>query len=301
MSGDLSTDSTGRSLLLAEARADAVRASECWGLPFAGQRWSGSMGAERGRRSGHSLEFDDHRGYVLGDDLRHMNWNVYARTAQHVLKVFREEVSPLVDVLVDGSCSMVITPQKERRVRALVEWVKISAKSSAASQRVWFGKAHTIEVLYGEMGGEDLEWKGEVCEVSDREGETLGAGVMWRRGAMRVIVTDCLWAGDPGAWLGMMARDAGEVLLLVPYVAEESDPRWSGGIEFVDSESGEVRIQRVDSGVLESYRSAYRRHFRLWEEEARRRSIRFLRVGCEAALVDEFAAAGVLAGVVQSR
>jgi hypothetical protein len=247
------------------------------------------------------LEFDDHRGYAFGDDLRHMNWNVYARTGQHVLKVFREEVSPLVDVLVDGSRSMVITPRKERRVRALVEWVRICAKSSAASQRLWFGSGQTLEVFGGEVGGEDLDWQGAPCEESDRENETFGAGVVWRRGAMRVVVTDCLWAGDPGAWLGMMARDAGEVLLLVPHVAEESDPRWSGGIEFVDCESGEVRIQRVERGVLEGYRSAYQRHFRLWEEEARRRSIRFLRVGCEAALVDEFAAAGVLAGVVQSR
>ena len=65
-------------------------------------------GSTLGARAGSSLEFRDYRGYEPGDDLRHVDWNAYARTDQLSVKLFREEVSPHLDVLIDGSRSMAL-------------------------------------------------------------------------------------------------------------------------------------------------------------------------------------------------
>src|SRR6516225_4349935 len=66
-------------------------------------------GSVLGARAGSSLEFRDHRAYEPGDDLRHVDWNAYARSDQLSVKLYREEVSPHLDVLIDGSASMTLT------------------------------------------------------------------------------------------------------------------------------------------------------------------------------------------------
>ena len=62
-------------------------------------------GERRGKRRGHSVEFADYRNYVVGDDLRFIDWNVYARLERLFLKLFLEEEDLALYVLVDVSKS----------------------------------------------------------------------------------------------------------------------------------------------------------------------------------------------------
>lgn len=64
------------------------------------------QGERRSKRRGHSVEFADHRPYVVGDDLRFVDWNVYGRLEQLFLKLFLEEQDLTVHLLVDVSASM---------------------------------------------------------------------------------------------------------------------------------------------------------------------------------------------------
>src|SRR5215218_7661101 len=63
-------------------------------------------GTAFGARAGSSLEFRDHRGYEPGDDLRHVDWAAYARSDTLTVKLFREEITPHLDVVIDTSRSM---------------------------------------------------------------------------------------------------------------------------------------------------------------------------------------------------
>lgn len=63
-------------------------------------------GERRSKRRGRSVEFDDFRAYTIGDDLRHIDWNVYARLERLVIKLFREEEDLALHILVDASNSM---------------------------------------------------------------------------------------------------------------------------------------------------------------------------------------------------
>jgi uncharacterized protein (DUF58 family) len=58
---------------------------------------------------GFSQEFAEYRMYTPGDDLRHVDWNVYARTDRIYLKRFRGETNTLVTLLLDASASMAFT------------------------------------------------------------------------------------------------------------------------------------------------------------------------------------------------
>jgi uncharacterized protein (DUF58 family) len=62
-------------------------------------------GERRSKRRGQSVEFADYRNYVVGDDLRFIDWNIYARLDKLFLKLFLEEEDLALYVLVDVSKS----------------------------------------------------------------------------------------------------------------------------------------------------------------------------------------------------
>src|SRR4051812_16241821 len=62
-------------------------------------------GERRSKRRGQSVEFADYRNYVIGDDLRFIDWNIYGRLDKLFLKLFLEEEDLAVYVLVDVSKS----------------------------------------------------------------------------------------------------------------------------------------------------------------------------------------------------
>ena len=63
-------------------------------------------GERRSKRKGQSVEFADFRGYVPGDDLRSIDWNLYARLDKLIVKLFLEEEDLHFYTLIDASRSM---------------------------------------------------------------------------------------------------------------------------------------------------------------------------------------------------
>ena len=63
-------------------------------------------GERRSKKRGASVEFDDYRNYIAGDDLRHIDWNVYARLDRFFIKLFREEEDLALHLVIDASASM---------------------------------------------------------------------------------------------------------------------------------------------------------------------------------------------------
>jgi uncharacterized protein (DUF58 family) len=66
-------------------------------------------GLHRSPDFGFSQEFAEYRAYAAGDDLRHVDWNVYARTERAYLKRYRGETNTQITVLLDASNSMRFT------------------------------------------------------------------------------------------------------------------------------------------------------------------------------------------------
>jgi uncharacterized protein (DUF58 family) len=66
-------------------------------------------GLHRSPDFGFSQEFAEYRAYTPGDDLRHVDWNVFARTEKAYLKRYRGETNTEVMVLLDASASMTFT------------------------------------------------------------------------------------------------------------------------------------------------------------------------------------------------
>src|SRR3984893_4864612 len=63
-------------------------------------------GERRSKRKGQSVEFADYRNYVVGDDLRFLDWNLMARLDKLFIRLFMEEEDLHFYVLIDNSLSM---------------------------------------------------------------------------------------------------------------------------------------------------------------------------------------------------
>src|SRR5262249_19077659 len=98
----------------------------------------GLVGGTLSQRSGPSLGFRDHRAYEPGDDLRHIDWSAYARTDQLTIKLFREEVSPILDVVIDTSKSMDLEgSEKGGATAALAAFFVTAAARSGYTHTTW--------------------------------------------------------------------------------------------------------------------------------------------------------------------
>jgi len=63
-------------------------------------------GLHRAPYLGLSMDFAEHRPYVPGDDTRHLDWRLFARTDRHYVKQYEAETNANVVALVDVSASM---------------------------------------------------------------------------------------------------------------------------------------------------------------------------------------------------
>src|SRR5918992_1640874 len=74
----------------------------------------GHSGSYASPRRGTSLEFADYRRYAPGDDLRYLDWGIYARSDRLYVKVFHEEVDLFAYVFLDASASMAFPSRAEK-------------------------------------------------------------------------------------------------------------------------------------------------------------------------------------------
>ena len=67
---------------------------------------AGMSGGRKSKAKGNSVEFSDFREYMLGDDIRRIDWNAYGRFDRLFIKLFMEEKEGLFHVILDASKSM---------------------------------------------------------------------------------------------------------------------------------------------------------------------------------------------------
>ena len=264
-------------------------------LPLRSGFWSGINGSINGQGTGSSLDFQDQRPYVPGDDPRHINWQAYARNGSYTMKLYRQEVSPRVDLVVDVSPSMFISPAKTQRVWELAYFAVESALQLGASLKVHAVGTQSHEVPLAQvMGG---KW-GFGEQGGSPEGPRLELTPL-RPGALRVLVSDLLFPAAPERVTLPLISQRGRGILLAPFCKDEAEPDWQGNIDFEDVETSRHDRRRVPPATRERYLQAYRRHFELWREPCLRQGIAFARVASEPEFINALRAEAAASGAVE--
>ena len=196
----------------------------------------GASGSRLGASAGSSLEFHDYRDYHPGDDVRLIDWNVFARSDKETIRRHREEVSPVVELYLDDSASM--------RASDAALAGDIAALIDGAAVRAG-------------------------CRVRRRRLADDSARPPAPR-SIRVLVSDLLFPDDPESFLAPVSREASalHVVRLLPLVERRLEA--GGSFLCIDSETGEERELRFDAATLAAHADALARHTESWTRAVRR-------------------------------
>ncbi len=220
----------------------------------------GTMGNMLSRSVGSSLEFMEHREYLPGDDLRRIDWNAYARSDRLTVKLFREEVNPHVDLLLDVSRSMDLSGTKKGEAAyALAGLFASSAAESKFSFSVYvtdngcrrLGRSHLMP----------LEWDPFELSSTETPADALSQHPPnWRKRGIRIFVSDLLFLADPATTIARVCGDSAMTIIVQLLAESDVEPPEQGNLRLVDCESGERLELYLDSMARERYKKNLARH-----------------------------------------
>ena len=235
----------------------ALRDGEKLGLRYALQipqvAASGWTGTRTGRRAGSSIDFQDYREYQPGDDLRFIDWGIYARTDRLTVKLFREEVTPHLDLILDGSRSMNLeNTAKAKAAAQLAALLATAAANAQCTQAVWLSGEGYLRLPNDTLP--PSAW--DKLELDSKRTPEQSYEILppkFRRLGVRVLVSDLLWPGEPIQLLRRL-RDGAAALFVIQLLArEDATPPEHGNLRVVDCETGGESEIYIDSSIAKQY------------------------------------------------
>src|SRR5262249_44673385 len=181
-------------------------------------------GLQLGRQAGASLEFRDHRDYQPGDDLRRIDWNAFARSDRLTIKLYREEISPHLDVVLDGSRSMALEgAERARAAIGLAAAFAVAAENAGYSHNAWLARAYVEPVANG--SNRPALWRSLALDFRGNPAVAFTrTPPEFRRQGMRALLSDLLWLGEPMAVLQSLSHGAASLVVAQTLASVDADP-----------------------------------------------------------------------------
>lgn len=230
---------------------------------------SGSSGSRSGRRAGSSIDFQDYRDYQPGDDLRFIDWGIYARTDRLTVKLFREEVAPHLDIILDGSRSMNLEQTAKAGAAAkLAALLATAAANAQCSQAVWIsgeGFKRLPNDTLPAPAWDKMEWDSrrtpsQSLEIMPPKCRKLG---------VRALISDLLWPGEPLPVLQRLREGAAALYVIQLLARADVTPPEHGNLRVVDSETGHENEIYIDSMLVKQYASNLATLQQCWADACR--------------------------------
>ena len=246
----------------------------------------GAAGTHLSSRAGISLEFKDHREYQPGDDLRRIDWNAYARSDRLILKLYQDEVSPHVDLIVDGSRSMAVgETAKLEATLGLGAALATAASNAGFAHTAWIAGDGVAKVDAGSArptnwGSISFDYAGNLLDSLSR------ARPAWRPHGIRVLISDLFWMGDPLLALQYLTRGASASVIIQIVASADVDPPDRGNMRLIDSETKDVREIVVDAVAIKRYRENLARHQENWHNACRQAGAIMIQLVAEHLVTD---------------
>ena len=242
---------------------------------------SGWIGSRSGRRAGSSIDFQDYREYQPGDDLRFIDWGIYARSDRLTVKLFREEVTPHLDLVLDGSLSMNLeNTAKARATAGLAALLATAAANAQCTQAVWLS-GEGFQRLPNDTLAPSAWDRLELNSPRTPEQSFEMLAPKFRRLGMRVLVSDLLWPGNPLQTLRRL-RDGAAALFIIQLLGrDDMNPPEHGNLRAVDCETGEETEIYIDATVAKEYAGNLARLQQSWADACRQCGARMTTIVAE--------------------
>lgn len=246
--------------------------------------FAGKLRGERlSKRRGESAEFADHRSYVVGDDLRFLDWNIYARLERLFVKLFLQEEDLHVSILIDVSRSMKWgDPDKglyARRIAAAIAYIGLVNFDRVSL----YAYADGIRRELAGVRGRRLMFKvADFLSDVQYDGGSHFAEAC-RHFALRhpqqgIVLVLSDFFDKPGYEDGfrLLLGRRYDVYALQVLCPEELDPPMLGDLRLVDVEDDDAAEVTIGRALLNRYKQNLEAYCRQLREYCTRRGIQYL-------------------------
>jgi len=244
----------------------------------------GRLKAERRSRVfGSSVEFADYRNYSAGDDYRYLDWNIYARMDELLIKLFEEEQDLHVYLLLDVSQSMAAAPAKFHgalRVVASLAYIAMSNLDRVAIHP--FADRPLVEFPMTRGKGKILtllrylEGLAPVARDTDLEHTARVLLQQRPRRGLIVLVSDLFDPRGIERGLDALRHHGDEVQVIHLTDRSEARPSLLGDLDLQDAETAAVRTVTVTERHLRQYERRFQAFLQDCERICRCREVGYL-------------------------
>ncbi len=229
--------------------ASSLAKSYC--LPPPARQARGRAGVYTGSGSGSSIDFHDFREYQPGDDLRRIDWRAYARNGSMMLKLYREEVSPLVEIIVDLSSSMSLHPAKEQGAIFLLAFLAGTLRNTESRPVLVCGKKRFTGGAFEE----------ELLRLNFDDNEDFSTHQPLINNSLRFVISDFLFEEKLDHCLQTHCAGSAATCNLMLLSKSEKSPELFGGYRLTNCENPSERSDlRINHSLIEAYRQRLDKH-----------------------------------------
>ena len=227
-------------------------------------------GTRKARTYGNTVEFADFREYAPGDDIRRIDWNVFARTEKFFIKLFTDERQMQNHILIDCSGSMACgNPEKATaalRIAAAFGYLSVTSMDRVAYRLI---KGDVAEGLGITITNKDSFYRAaQKLESVDFEGDAdLEKAIVNMESpghddGLTIIISDFLTESNWKKAIDFLMYQKREILMIQVLSPDEFYPDFDGRINLIDSESVDMADARnmrmiVKKKLIKAYQKAF--------------------------------------------
>jgi uncharacterized protein (DUF58 family) len=218
------------------------------------------QGDRRSTKYGTSIEFADYRDYVAGDDLRRLDWNIYARTERPYIKLLEDEQDLSVHILLDTSASMDYPTENTNKLNFakqlmaglayLALYRNDNLTLSPFQQQAPFGAVNgrgQIVPMLRYIHAIQSEGQSTISQrLKDYAGRARRAGICF-------IISDLFSQDGYLNGINALVGRGFEVIVLHVLSPEEVTPSLAGDLSLIDMETGQTQEVSIDGWMRERY------------------------------------------------
>ncbi|MFG0274437.1 MAG: DUF58 domain-containing protein [Phycisphaerales bacterium] len=246
-------------------------------------------GERRSKKRGESVEFADHRPYVVGDDLRFIDWNIYGRLDRLFLKLFMEEEDLSLHLVVDCSASMGCgEPEKfgycQRLAAALgyigmVNLNRVTLTAIGAPKPEGAPAPAVLSVIRNLRGRRRASEMGAwLCGLEpagvSRFDEACKRIALTRTGkGVMVVLSDFFFKEGYETGLRMLVGRGFDVFCIQTLSPQEVEPEIGGDLRLKDIEDADIAEVTISAPLLKRYKENLAAYCDQWRQFCARRDI----------------------------
>ncbi len=240
-------------------------------------------GERRSKRKGQSVEFADYRNYVIGDDLRFLDWNLFARLDRLFIRLFMEEEDLHFYVLIDNSLSMDFgDPSKllyACKIAAALGFVGLVNMDRVLVEVFNDNLTQSLPALRGRRSMwrlMDFLQKLEPAGPSDLRQAMRTFSIKCSGKGVVVLLSDFMDKGGYEEALRYLVARQMDVYAIQILSQEEIDPEIVGDLKLTDIEDGDTAEITVSAPLLKRYKQNLAAYCAALHEFCSRRGITYL-------------------------